>query len=243
MAVVWGSLEGGGGVGEDGQWDSGRDLHHVPSWCGWWRQDLWQGWLHCRGGKLDTGYYGLGGSLESKEWTQDLGQASVCGKDCKAGYFRCPLRASVADDGPAQARAWCSSRKSTMVIGMPVKQSPLSNFGLISWVCFTLKVRQSPQMNKQLLDGISNQERLRVYSAQKKKAFHSHPVKSFTIQLSLGDKTSHGLVLYTASASLSAPSGIELCLPGPCFPSYLWTRLVFENSNQMQTDSLKNTIT
>lgn len=41
MAVVCGSLEGGGGVGEDGQWDSGRDLHHVPSWCGWWRQDLW----------------------------------------------------------------------------------------------------------------------------------------------------------------------------------------------------------
>ena len=63
-------------------------------------------------------------------------------------------------DGPAQARAWCSSRRSTVVIGMTEKQSPLSGFGLISWVCSTLKVRESPKMNKWLLDGINKKERI-----------------------------------------------------------------------------------
>ena len=61
-------------------------------------------------------------------------------------------------DGPAQARAWCNSRRSTVITGMTEKQSPLSDFGLISWVCSTFKVRESPEMNKWLLDGINKKE-------------------------------------------------------------------------------------
>lgn len=62
--------------------------------------------------------------------------------------------------GPAQARAWGSSRRRAMIARMTVKQSPLLNSGLISWVHFTLKVREPSKMNKWLLDGINKKERI-----------------------------------------------------------------------------------
>ena len=108
------------------------------------------------GRKMDTSCHGLGDALKSQEWTEGPCQALVCGNDCKAGhfFFFFFLKQGISNvlpeylwptDGPAQARAWCNSRRSTVITGMTEKQSPLSDFGLISW---SFKVRESLEMNK-----------------------------------------------------------------------------------------------